>query len=139
MPPRWVRHLPVETVGTFSLIWLAPMFFGHSGLRIDGDALTWPSVLASLLLVVIAIVTKILAVWVFPPAPGLTHSQALGIGSLLQCKGLMEIVAATILHAHGMISEFAFASLMVLAVISTTLTGPMFRLVSVRLRTQTTG
>ena len=46
----------------------------------------------------------------------------------------MEIVAATILHAHGMISEFAVASLMVLAVISTTLTGPMFRLVSGRSR-----
>lgn len=139
MPPRWVRRLPVEAVGTFSLIWLAPMFFGHSGLRIDGDALTWPSVIASLLLVVIAIVTKILAVWIFPPAPGLTHRQALGIGSLLQCKGLMEIVAATILHAHGMISEFTFASLMVLAVISTTLTAPMFRLVSGRSRPQTAG
>lgn len=42
----------------------------------------------------------------------------------------MEIVAATILHAQGMISEFAFAALMVLAVISTSLTGPLFRLFS---------
>ncbi|MBS1094888.1 cation:proton antiporter [Gluconobacter wancherniae] len=132
MPPRWVRRLPVEKVGTFSLIWLAPMFFGHSGLHIDGDALTWPSVFASILLVVISIATKLLAVWAYPPAPGLTHRQALSIGSLLQCKGLMEIVAATILHAQGMISEFAFASLMVLAVISTTLTGPMFRMITWR-------
>ncbi|GBR62622.1 Na+/H+ antiporter [Gluconobacter wancherniae NBRC 103581] len=132
MPPRWVRRLPIEKVGTFSLIWLAPMFFGHSGLHINGDALTWPSVFASILLVVISIATKLLAVWAYPPAPGLTHRQALSIGSLLQCKGLMEIVAATILHAQGMISEFAFASLMVLAVISTTLTGPMFRMITWR-------
>ncbi|NHO32013.1 cation:proton antiporter [Acetobacter fallax] len=128
MPPSWVRRLPVEWVGTFSLIWLAPMFFGHSGLHIDGDALTWPSVVASLMLVVISVITKIAAVWLFPPAAGLSNRQALSVGALLQCKGLMEIVAATILHAHGMLSEFAFASLMVLAVISTTLTGPMFRL-----------
>ncbi|MCI1437729.1 MAG: cation:proton antiporter [Acetobacter indonesiensis] len=132
MPPSWVRRLPVEKVGTFSLIWLAPMFFGHSGLKIDGDALTWPSVVASLALVGISIVTKMGAVYVFPPASGLTQRQKLSVGALLQCKGLMEIVAATILHGQGMISEFAFASLMVLAVISTSLTGPMFRLFSGR-------
>ncbi|GBR16566.1 cation:proton antiporter [Gluconobacter frateurii] len=132
MPPSWVRRLPVEKVGTFSLIWLAPMFFGHSGLNIDGDALTWPSVIASLSLVAISIVTKIVAVYIFPPAAGLSRRQALSVGVLLQCKGLMEIVAATIFHAQGMISEFAFASLMVLAVISTVLTGPMFKLVAPR-------
>lgn len=128
MPPSWVRRLPVEEVGTFSLIWLAPMFFGHSGLHINGDALTWPSVIASLMLVVLSVVTKIGAVSLFPPAAGLNGRQRLSIGALLQCKGLMEIVAATILHEQGMISEFAFASLMVLAVISTVLTGPLFRL-----------
>lgn len=128
MPPAWVRRLPVEQVGTFALIWLAPMFFGHSGMHIDGEALTWPSVVASLMLVVISVVTKMASVWAFPPAAGLNSRQALSVGALLQCKGLMEIVAATILHAQGMLSEFAFASLMVLAVISTILTGPMFRL-----------
>ncbi|MBO1324259.1 cation:proton antiporter [Acetobacter sp. TBRC 12305] len=130
MPPSWVRRLPVEQVGIFSLMWLAPMFFGHSGLRIDGDALTWPSVQASLFLVVISIVTKMGAVWLFPPVSGLNTRQAMSIGALLQCKGLMEIVAATILHEQGMLSEFAFAALMVLAVISTTLTGPLFRFFS---------
>lgn len=132
MPPSWVRRLPVEAVGTFALIWLAPMFFGHSGLHINGDALTWPSVVASLALVVVSILTKIVAVYIYPPAGGLKPRQALGVGALLQCKGLMEIVAATILHSQGMLSDFGFASLMVLAVISTTLTGPLFKLLAPR-------
>ncbi|WP_068171923.1 cation:proton antiporter [Neokomagataea thailandica] len=135
MPPSWARRLPIAQVGTFSLIWLAPMFFGHSGLKIDGDALTWPSVIASLALVAVSIVTKIAAVCIFPPTKGLTLRQSLSVGALLQCKGLMEIVAATILHAQGMLSEFAFASLMILAVISTTLTGPLFKLVAPRKKT----
>ncbi|GBR52390.1 Na+/H+ antiporter [Neokomagataea thailandica NBRC 106555] len=135
MPPSWARRLPIEAVGTFSLVWLAPMFFGHSGLHIDGDALTWPSVIASLALVAVSIVTKIAAVCIFPPTKGLTLRQSLSVGTLLQCKGLMEIVAATILHAQGMLSEFAFASLMILAVISTTLTGPLFKLVAPREKT----
>ncbi|MFW7269735.1 cation:proton antiporter [Gluconacetobacter sp. Hr-1-5] len=128
MPPRWVRRLPVERAGSLALIWLAPLFFGHSGMHIDGRALTFPSVLASLLLVGVSIASKLGAVWLYPPAPGLRSRQALAAGALLQCKGLMEIVAATILHQRGMVSNFAFASLMLLAVISTVLTGPMFRL-----------
>jgi len=128
MPPSWVKRLPFEAISTFCLIWIAPLFFGHSGLRIDGDALTWPSVLASLSLVLISIIAKMGSIYAFPPAPNLSTRQTFGLGSLLQCKGLMEIVAATILHEQGMLSEFAFASLMVLAVISTLLTGPMFHL-----------
>lgn len=128
MPPTWVRRLPFEQISTFCLIWIAPLFFGHSGLHINGDALTWPSVLASFSLVGISIVTKMGSIYVFPPTTGLSPRQTLSLGSLLQCKGLMEIVAATILHEQGMLSEFAFASLMVLAVISTLLTGPLFRL-----------
>ncbi|GAA4492793.1 cation:proton antiporter [Gluconacetobacter tumulicola] len=128
MPPRWLRRLPVEQVGSLALVWLAPLFFGHSGMHIDGRALTFPSILASLLLVGVSIASKLGAVWLYPPSPGLRGRRALAAGALLQCKGLMEIVAATILHQRGMVSNFAFASLMLLAVISTVLTGPMFRL-----------
>lgn len=128
MPPSWVKRLPFEAISTFCLIWLAPLFFGHSGLHIDGDALTWPSVIASFSLVGISIVVKMGSIYVFPPAPRLSPRQTLSLGALLQCKGLMEIVAATILHEQGMLSEFAFASLMVLAVISTLLTGPLFKI-----------
>jgi hypothetical protein len=39
----------------------------------------------------------------------------------------MEIVAATILRDQGMISANAYAALVMLAVISTTLTAPLFR------------
>jgi Kef-type K+ transport system membrane component KefB len=130
MPPSWVRRLPVEEVGSFALIWLAPLFFGHSGMKIDGDALTWPSLMASLALVAVSIVAKIVAVFLYPPTSGLEPRQKLGVGALLQCKGLMEIVAATILHQKGMLSEFAFAALVMLAVLSTALTGPLFRLLA---------
>jgi Kef-type K+ transport system membrane component KefB len=57
----------------------------------------------------------------------LNRRESLGIGALLQCKGLMEIVAATILRDKGLLSEHAFAALVTLAVLSTLLTGPFFR------------
>lgn len=127
VPPSWTRPLPIERMGQFALIGLAPLFFGHSGLKIDGDVLGWASLQASLALLVLAVVAKLAAVLACPPAPGLSRREALAVGTLLQCKGLMEIVAATILRDKGLVSEHAFAALVTLAVLSTLLTGPGFR------------
>lgn len=127
MAPKWVRLLPPEQLGRVALFGLAPLFFGHSGLRIDGDALTWTSLVASLGLLALSVLTKLGAVILYPPSPDLDRREALAVGALLQCKGLMEIVAATILRDQGLLSEHAYAALVTLAVLSTTMTGPLFR------------
>lgn len=127
VPARWTAQLPVERMGQFALIGLAPLFFGHSGLKIDGEVLGWASLQASLLLLVLAVAAKLAAVLLCPPASWLARREALAVGALLQCKGLMEIVAATILRDKGLLSEHAFAALVTLAVLSTLLTGPAFR------------
>jgi Kef-type K+ transport system membrane component KefB len=127
LPPTWTRQLPVERMGRFALLGLAPLFFGHSGLKIDGDALGWASLQASLALLAVSVVAKLAAVLICPPMSSLSRRESLSIGALLQCKGLMEIVAATILRDKGLLSEHAFAALVTLAVLSTLLTGPFFR------------
>lgn len=134
VPARWNQRLPVERIGLLALIVLAPLFFGHSGLGIDGDALGWASLQASLLLLALSVAAKLAALLLYRPAAWLSTRQTLAVGMLLQCKGLMEIVAATILRDHGLISEHAFAALVTLAVLSTLITGPAFRWV-VRPRT----
>jgi len=127
VPQAWARKLPVERIGQFALLALAPLFFGHSGMKIDGEVLGWASLQASVLLLVLAVSAKLVAVLACPPAPHLQRREALAVGALLQCKGLMEIVAATILRDKGLLSEHAFAALVTLAVLSTLLTGPAFR------------
>ncbi|MGH8026909.1 MAG: cation:proton antiporter [Pseudoxanthomonas sp.] len=129
IPPSWARQLPVERIGQFALLGLAPLFFGHSGLKIEGDALGWASLQASLILLAISVLAKLAAVLICPPASALSRRETLAIGALLQCKGLMEIVAATILRDKGLLSEHAFAALVTLAVLSTLLTGPFFRFI----------
>ena len=127
LPPTWIRQLPVERMGRFALLGLAPLFFGHSGLKIDGDVLGWASLQASLALLAVSVATKLATVLICPPVPTLSKRESLSIGALLQCKGLMEIVAAAILRDKGLLSEHAFAALVMLAVLSTLLTGPFFR------------
>lgn len=127
VPPAWTKRLPVERMGQFALIGIAPLFFGHSGLKIDGSVLGWASLQASIALLVLAVLAKLAAVLLCPPASALSRRETLAVGALLQCKGLMEIVAATILRDKGLLSEHAFAALVTLAVLSTLLTGPFFR------------
>ncbi|QSX73795.1 cation:proton antiporter [Lysobacter arenosi] len=127
VPQAWSKQVPVERIGQFALLALAPLFFGHSGMKIDGDVLGWASLQASVVLLVLAVTAKLAAVLICPPAPQLPRREALAVGALLQCKGLMEIVAATILRDKGLLSEHAFAALVTLAVLSTLLTGPAFR------------
>lgn len=127
VPPAWVRRVPVDMLGKVALMGLAPLFFGHSGLKIDGQVLGWASLQASLLLLLLSVAAKLAAVLIHPPVPGFTRRETLAVGALLQCKGLMEIVAATILRDKGLLSEHAFAALVTLAVLSTLLTGPLFR------------
>ena len=127
VPSTWSRRVPVERLGQFALIGIAPLFFGHSGLKIDGSVLGWASLQASLVLLGVAVAAKLIAVLACPPSSTLSRREALAVGALLQCKGLMEIVAATILRDQGLLSEHAFAALVTLAVLSTLLTGPFFR------------
>jgi Kef-type K+ transport system membrane component KefB len=127
VPAAWTRRLPIERLGQFALIGIAPLFFGHSGLKIDGSVLGWASLQASIALLVLAVLAKLAAVMLCPPASSLSRRETLAVGALLQCKGLMEIVAATILRDKGLLSEHAFAALVTLAVLSTLLTGPFFR------------
>ncbi|ALN62389.1 sodium/hydrogen exchanger family protein [Lysobacter antibioticus] len=127
MAPGWIRRLPVERIGQLALVGLAPLFFGHSGLRIDGDALGWSSLQATVALLALSVAAKLAALLVCPPSATFSRRDALAIGALLQCKGLMEIVAATVLRDKGLLSEPAYAALVMLAVLSTVLTGPLFR------------
>lgn len=126
-PPALIRRLPVERIGMFSLLFLAPLFFGYSGLRIEPGAMSLVTLLGALGLLLIAMASKVLAVIIYPPIAGLQKHETYAIGALLQCKGLMEIVAATILLDHGLLSPAAFAALVTLAILSTLLTGPLFQ------------
>ncbi len=127
VPAAWLRRVPIERLGQLALMGLAPMFFGHSGLKVHGDALNWNTLQVALLVLGVSVLAKLLAVALYPPMRAGTRRETMAIGVLLQCKGLMEIVAATILRDAGLISEFAFAVLTTLAILSTLMTGPLFR------------
>lgn len=129
-PRRLAERLVPERLGKVALFGLSPLFFAHRGLSIDGAVVTPAALGASLLLLFLGGATKLAAVHLVPPASAMPPRERTRLGLLLQCKGLMEIVAATILVQAGLITPTVFALLVTLALVSTTLTVPLFRLAS---------
>jgi Kef-type K+ transport system membrane component KefB len=61
-------------------------------------------------------------------ATGLDGSRSLLMGTLMQCKGLMELVAINILHEAGIIGKQTYSALAVMALISALVTAPLLRI-----------
>lgn len=127
VPTRLADRLAPERLGKVALFGLSPLFFAHRGLSIDGAVLTPVALGAAISLLFLAGAAKLAAVHLVPPLPGMAARERIRLGLLLQCKGLMEIVAATILVQAGLITPTVFAVLVTLALVSTTLTVPLFR------------
>lgn len=129
-PRQLAERLHPEALGKLALFGLSPLFFAHRGLSIDGAVVTAEALGVALALLLLAGLSKVAAVHIAPPAADMQMTERTRLGLLLQCKGLMEIVAATILVQAGLITPTVFAVLVTLALISTTLTVPSFRSVS---------
>ena len=106
---------------------LLPLFFTYSGLNtkiglINTGAL-WlvcGAVLAA------AILGKGVACWLAARATGISHREALGIGTLMNARGLMELIIINIGLQKGIISEGLFATLVIMAVVTTLMASPLF-------------
>lgn len=130
VPASVAARMKPELLGKIALFGFSPLFFAHRGLSIDGSVVTTAALGLAAVLLVLAMATKLAAVHIAPPLVNMSVTEKTRLGLLLQCKGLMEIVAASILLQNGLISANAFAILVMLAIVSTTLTIPLFNWVT---------
>jgi Kef-type K+ transport system membrane component KefB len=57
---------------------------------------------------------------------GLPNREALGIGTLMNARGLMELIIINIGLARGVISKELFAILVIMAIFTTLMASPLF-------------
>lgn len=113
---------------------LLPLFFTYSGLNTKITLLNtnflW---LMCAAILAAAIFGKGVACWLAARATGLPNREALGIGTLMNARGLMELIIINIGLQRGIISEGLFATLVIMAVVTTLMASPLFeRLVRTR-------
>ncbi|MCX8018784.1 MAG: cation:proton antiporter, partial [Rhodocyclaceae bacterium] len=99
---------------------LAPVFFAYLGLKFDFGAIRdWGFVLAVL---VVSIASKVFAGWWGGRLLGMTRREAFALGGMLNGRGVMELVVASIAYERGFIGPHMFSTLVLMGVVTTLIT-----------------
>jgi len=108
-------------------MWLLPFFFAFSGLQTRIDLLISPSALGLLALVLlVSLLGKGGACWIAARWAGLPAAEAGGVASLMNARGLMELILLNVGLQAGLVGNVLFSVLVVMAVVTTLLAGPLF-------------
>ena len=127
MPRGVVSRDLIARIEPLTVALLLPLFFTYSGLNtriglLDSGFL-WLMCAAVL---VVAILGKGVACWLAARATGIPNREALGIGVLMNARGLMELIIINIGLQRGIISPALFATLVIMAVVTTLMASPVF-------------
>jgi Kef-type K+ transport system membrane component KefB len=119
-----------KKVEPLAVVLLLPMFFTYSGLNTRMDMVNSPTLLLIALGVLAAsVIAKGGACYIAARLAGEDNSTALGIGALMNSRGLMELIIINIGLQKGIIGPTLFSMLVLMAIATTMMAGPLFELV----------
>jgi len=140
MPRGLVARELIARVQPLTVALLLPLFFTYSGLNTQIGLLDSGYLWAMTGLVMVAAIGgKGVACWLAARATGLSNREALGIGTLMNARGLMELIIINIGLQRGIISPALFATLVIMAVVTTLMASPIFDWLVGRHRPETLG
>jgi Kef-type K+ transport system membrane component KefB len=131
MPRGVLARDVLQRIGPLTVGLLVPLFFVYSGLNTRLGLLdsTYMWTIAALALV-IACVGKLAACAVAARLSGETWRESLAIGTLMNARGLMELILLNIGLERGIINPALFTIMAMMAVVTTLAASPLFGLVS---------
>ncbi len=110
-----------------AVVFLLPMFFTYSGLNTRLDMVNSAQLLIVALVVLVAsILAKGGACWAAARLGGLDQRSSLGIGALMNARGLMELIILNIGLQKGIIYTPLFSIMVLMAVVTTLMASPLF-------------
>ncbi|WP_269714927.1 cation:proton antiporter [Caulobacter sp. NIBR2454] len=114
----------------FAVVVLLPMFFTFSGLNTELSMVnSWGLALAAVAILIGSILAKGGACWAAARLTGQDNATALGIGALMNSRGLMELIIINIGLQRGVIGPALFSMLVLMAIVTTLMASPLFELV----------
>ena len=114
----------------FTVVVLLPMFFTYSGLNSQLTLVAEPSLLLTALAVLgLSVLAKFGACWAAARLSGQDNRTALGIGALMNSRGLMELIIINIGLQAGVIGPALFSMLVLMAIVTTLMASPFFEVV----------
>ncbi|MFJ6023345.1 cation:proton antiporter [Brevundimonas sp. NPDC092305] len=114
----------------FAVVVLLPMFFTFSGLNTQLTMVNSVSLVAVTVAILVgSVLAKGVACWGAARLTGQDNATAMGIGALMNARGLMELIIINIGLQRGIIGPALFSMLVLMAIITTLMASPLFELV----------
>lgn len=127
IPRGQINSGVVEKIQPLTVALLLPLFFTYSGLNTKIGLLNqWWLLGICLLILLAAILGKWFACTLAAYVSGLSFRDAMGIGVLMNARGLMELIIINKGLERGIISYEIFACLVIMAIVTTLMASPLF-------------
>jgi Kef-type K+ transport system membrane component KefB len=125
-----VKVLLTEKVEDISVIVFLPIFFAVTGLRTQIGLLNEGHLWATCAVVIsIAVIGKFFGSAFAAKLVGQSWKDSLSIGALMNTRGLMELIVLNIGYDLGILSAEIFAIMVLMALCTTFMTGPLLDLI----------
>lgn len=121
-------HTLIERVEHLAVILLMPVFFALAGLNTTPDAFTAGGLGALVLILVVAVVGKVAGGAAGARLAGHGWRDSFAVGSLMNARGMMELIVIRLGLDAGVIGPELFTMLLVMALATTVMTGPLLTL-----------
>ncbi|MBX2900937.1 MAG: cation:proton antiporter [Cyclobacteriaceae bacterium] len=125
------RNIFIEKVEDVALVLLLPLFFVFTGLRTEigllNDPYLWK---VTGLIILVAVVGKFIGSAIAAKFVGQNWKDSLTIGALMNTRGLMELVVLNIGYDLGVLTPEIFAMMVIMALVTTFMTGPALDLIN---------
>lgn len=125
------RTIFIEKVEDVALVLLLPLFFVFTGLRTQigllNDIYLWK---ITGLIILVAVVGKFVGSAVAARFVGQSWKDSLAIGALMNTRGLMELIVLNIGYDLGVLNPEVFAMMVIMALVTTFMTGPALDLLN---------
>ena len=125
------RNIFIEKVEDVALVLLLPLFFVFTGLRTEMGLLNDPYLWkVTGLIILVAVVGKFIGSAIAAKFVGQNWKDSLTIGALMNTRGLMELVVLNIGYDLGVLTPEIFAMMVIMALVTTFMTGPALDLIN---------
>lgn len=126
------KRILSEKIEDVSLVLLLPLFFVFTGLRTQVGLLNNPELWGVCFLIIgVAVTGKFLGSALAAKFVGQSWKDSFFIGALMNTRGLMELIVLNIGYDLGILSAEIFTMMVIMALVTTLMTGPAIHFIEV--------
>ncbi|MCG5214921.1 cation:proton antiporter domain-containing protein [Streptosporangium soli] len=122
-----LNHQILERLEQLAVLLLLPVFFVVAGLNVNLRELDVSSIGTLAAILAVAIGGKLLGSYAAARSRRLPNRQSWALATLLNTRGLTEIVILTVGLQKGVLDNELYSLMVVMALVTTAMTGPMLR------------